>query len=548
MLNPIIRQLITFMQPFRIRVLIALLLATATIGSSIALMMTSAWLISTAGLQLGITSLGVAPVGVRLFGISRAVFRYLERLVSHDVTFRLLAVLRVWFYTRIEPLSPAQLRAFSSGDLMSRVVSDIEELQNLYLRVIAPPIVAIIITIFTGVAFAFIDPMAALVLVIFMVAAGTLLPLFTWWAGRVIGAQLIRARALLNTHMVDSVQGLADSLAYGYTRSRTQTLHDINTDLTTHERQMARLDGVQGGLSVLMVNLAAFCVLLVAIGRVEGVLLATLVLGTIAAFEAITPLALSTQHLGKEMTAAERVFDVIETTTAVDDPTEAQTIPSRPLHLQLHEVSFRYAPTEPRIFDDFSLNVPPGTRLAVMGESGTGKSSLVNVLLRFWDYETGSVTIGGVDLKTIGHEDIRRTFGVMTQRTHLFNTTIKENIRIARKTASDDAVIEAAKAAQIHDFIHSLPDGYDTYVGENGAALSGGERQRIALARILLKDAPIWLLDEITANLDPITANRVIQTVMQAAQDKTIIVLTHNTSWTDGFDLDETIRLSSSTR
>jgi len=183
-----------------------------------------------------------------------------------------------------------------------------------------------------------------------------------------------------------------------------------------------------------------------------------------------------------------------------------------------------------------------------MGESGTGKSSLVNVLLRFWDYETGSVTIGGVDLKTIGHEDIRRTFGVMTQRTHLFNTTIKENIRIARKTASDDAVIEAAKAAQIHDFIHSLPDGYDTYVGENGAALSGGERQRIALARILLKDAPIWLLDEITANLDPITANRVIQTVMQAAQDKTIIVLTHNTSWTDGFDLDETIRLSSSTR
>ena len=542
-ISSILRQLITLMRPFRVRVAIALLFSVLTIGSSVGLMMTSAWLISTAGLQLGITSLSVAPTGVRMFGVARALFRYLERLVSHDVTFRLLARLRVWFYERIEPLSPAQMRAFSSGDLMSRVVSDIEELQNLYIRVVAPPIVAVIITLGTGVAFAFIDLLAAVVLVGFMIIAGTVLPLLTWWGGRVIGARVIRARAALNTQMVDSVQGLADSLAYGYARTRSETLSNVNAELSTHERHMARLDGVQGGLSVLMVNLAAFAVLMVSIGRVDGVLLATLVLGTIAAFEAITPLALAAQNLGREVTAARRVFEVIDTTAVIDDPAQPGAVPTQSLDLKLDGVGFRYAEDEPSIFDDFSLAVPQGGRVALMGESGSGKSSLVNVLLRFWDYEAGTITIGGADLKSLAHDDVRATFGVMTQRTHLFNTTIKENIRIARKTATDDEIIAVAQAAQVHDFIESLPDGYDTYVGEDGAALSGGERQRIALARILLKDAPIWLLDEITANLDPITANKVMAAVIEAAQGRTVILMTHRATLLDQHNFDQVIRL-----
>ena len=167
----------------------------------------------------------------------------------------------------------------------------------------------------------------------------------------------------------------------------------------------------------------------------------------------------------------------------------------------------------------------------------------MNILLRFWPYQAGDVSLGGVDLKSLPHEDIRRIFGVMTQRVHLFNTTIMENIRIANKPASDDAIIEAAKAARVHDFIMSLPEGYDTYVGENGVALSGGERQRVALARILLKDAPIWVLDEITANLDPITANEVMASVMQAAEGRTIILMTHHLAFLKTFQFDAIIEL-----
>jgi len=500
-------------------------------------------LISTSALQMGITSLALAPTFVRMFGVSRAVFRYLERLVSHDVTFRLLARLRVWFYQRIEPLSPAQLKAFSSGDLMSRVVSDIEELQNLYIRVVAPPVVAVVINVIVGVSFALIDPLVALVAVGFMLAAGTLLPALTLWIGNVIGKPLVQARADLDTHMVDSIQGLPDSIAYGYAADRFQTLNRINNRLTGRERQAARLDGLQTGLGVLLVNLAAFSVLFSAVGRVEGVLLGTVTLGIIAAFEAITPLALATQHLGREMTAARRVFEVIDTHASIDEPAQPAPAPADDLTLDIDGLTFRYAPDEMPVFRQFSLRVPYGQHIVVMGESGAGKSSLVNILMRFWEYDSGQITIGGVDLKTLAHEDLRGLIGVMTQRTHLFNTTIRENIRIARKTATEDEVVAAAQAAQVHDFILSLPQGYDTYVGEDGVSLSGGERQRVALARILLKDSPVWMLDEITANLDPITANAVMAAVLAAAQDRTVILMTHNIALVDRFNFDQVIEL-----
>ncbi len=544
MLKSSLIQVLGLMRPFWRRVVLALLLSVLTIGSSIALMMTSAWLISTAALQLGITSLGLAPTAVRFFGLSRAVFRYLERLVSHDVTFCLLARLRVWFYERIEPLSLVQLQAFRSGDLMSRVVTDVEELQNFYLRVVSPPIVAVIVTAAMGAAFSLFDGRTALVLVVFMLATGTVLPLLTYWMGDSIGQQLVRQRTQLNSHLVDTVQGMADSIAFGYAASLGETLGEMNGRLTRTERQMGWLDSLQNGLSVLMVNLAAACVLWVAIGRIEGVLLATVTLGTIAAFEAITPLALAGQHLGQERTAANRVFEIINSTPTIAEPTPLpQPLPERP-ELALSNVTFRYGASEPTVFTNFSLTVPYNTRVLLTGESGAGKSSLINVLLRFTDYETGQISVGQTDLRSIPHETVRQLFGVMTQRTHLFNTTIGENIRIGRKSASDEAVVAAAQAAQIHPFISSLPDRYDTYVGEGGALLSGGERQRIALARMLLKDAPIWLLDEITANLDPITAANVLQAVLAAGADRTIILMTHRTKLVEGHSFDQRVRLA----
>ncbi|MCB0209088.1 MAG: thiol reductant ABC exporter subunit CydC [Anaerolineae bacterium] len=538
-------RILRLMKPFWRRTLLALLLSVLTIGSSIALMMISAWMISVAALQLGITSLGVAPVAVRLFGLSRAVFRYLERLVSHDVTFRLLARLRVWFYERIEPLSLVQLQAFRSGDLMARVVSDIEELQNFYLRLVSPPIVAVIVTFGMGLTFSVFDGRAALVLVAFMLVTGLLLPVLTWWIGVRAGSQVIDSRTQLNTHLVDTIQGISDSLAFGYATQLRAALDGMNSRLAHWERQMGRLDGLQNGLSVLLVNGAAVVVLWIAIGRVDGVMLATLVLGTIAAFEAITPLALAGQHLGQELTAAGRVFEVIDSTPTVPEPAQPASRPLTSPDLKLEGVSFRYAAEERLIYANFSLALPYGTKLLLTGESGIGKSSLINILLRFAEYEAGHITVDGTDLRTLSQEDVRQMFGVMTQRTHLFNTTIGENIRIGRTAASDEEIVAAAQAAHIHDFILSLPHGYDTFVGEGGTLLSGGERQRIALARMLLKDAPIWLLDEITANLDPVTAANVFRAVLAAGADRTFIVMTHRMELVDHYRFNQHVRLAS---
>lgn len=291
-------RILRLLRPFWQKVLLALLLGALTIGSSIALMMTSAWLISTAALQLGIASLGVAPVGVRLFGLSRALFRYLERLLSHDVTFHLLARLRVWFYTRIEPLSPAQLGSYRSGDLMARAVADIEELQNFYQRVVAPPVAAVLITLLTGWVFSWFDPAAALTAVGFMLVSGVLLPMLAWSINAGSGEAVVAGRARLNSHLIDTIQGLADSLAFGDVPKREKALEEIGRELTLRERHLGRLDGLQSGLTTLVVNLAALGVLWIALERVEGVYLAGLALGTIAAFEAINPLALAGQHLG----------------------------------------------------------------------------------------------------------------------------------------------------------------------------------------------------------------------------------------------------------
>jgi ABC-type transport system involved in cytochrome bd biosynthesis fused ATPase/permease subunit len=384
-----------------------------------------------------------------------------------------------------------------------------------------------VITALTGLAFSFFDGLTALVLAGSMLFGAAVLPFVTGLIGRTSGAEVIAARTRINTHLVDSIQGLAESVVFGYDRQRSIELGHVNGELASKERHMARLDGLQMGLSTLLVNLASAAVLFTALDRVDGVYLATLTLGTVAAFEAITPLALAAQNLGKEMTAAHRVFEIIDDEPVIKPPLKPQTPPAEDWMLKLENVSFRYDPAEPCIFDDFSLSIPYGEKLAVMGPSGAGKSSLVNLLLRFWEYEAGQITVGGVDLRTLEHKDIRQTFGVMTQRTHLFNTTVSENIRIARSTATDAEIVQAAQAAQVHDFIMSLPDGYATFVGENGVALSGGERQRIAMARVILKDAPIWLLDEFTANLDPVTASALLRSVLDTARSRTVISITH---------------------
>lgn len=522
-----LRQISRLLRPFWRQLLLALWLSTLTVASGIGLMMVSAWLISTAALQLGIVSLGVAPTAVRFFGLSRALFRYLERLVSHDLTFRLLARLRVWFYERLEPLSLTQLQFYRRGDLIARVVSDIEELQNFYLRVISPPLTAIIITALTGFVFSLIDGKTAVVLVMAMAGSGILLPSLTWHWGQKYGPPLINIRRNLHILLLDTVQGLADSIAFGHASRLQQALTMNNGRLAEYERRQGWLLGWQRGLTLLFVNLSATAVLWVAADHVDGRLLAMLTLGTLAAFEVIPPLAEAGQNLGREQTAASRVLQVIaEAPSIPSPPANNKKLSSQP-DLVIQDVTFRYQAQETAVLHNFSLTIPYGQHILLIGESGSGKSSLINILLRFAAYEKGSIHLDGQDLRDIPHETLRRTFAVMTQNSYLFNTTISENIRIGRPTANMTDIIAAAKKAQIHAFINKLPQGYETFVGEGGVLLSGGERQRIALARMLLREAPIWILDEVTANLDAVVANDIQLIIQKLAKERTVIRISH---------------------
>ena len=532
--RPLIRVL-RLALPFWRGMALAALLGALTIASSVSLMATSAWLISKASLAPSIADLSVAVVGVRFFGITRGVFRYLERLASHQTTFSLLAHLRVQFYRAIEPLAPARLMTLRSGDLLSRVVDDIESLQNVYLRAIAPPLVALAIALGLTLFLAAFDGWVALTVLVMMLAAGVLVPLLAWRGADTAGRERVAARAELNAVLVDSVQGMAESLVYGRGDAQVRDVTRLSAALAQAEGRVAWADSLQIALTVLLTSGAAAAVLAVAIPRVEGIYLATLSLGTIAAFEAVQPLAQAAIQLGANASAARRLFEIMDLAPAVVDPLTPAPKPAG-AQLVLRDLSFRYAADLPPVLRGVNLTIEPGQRIAILGESGAGKSTLVNLLLRLWDYDEGQIMLDGRDLRACAQADVRATFSVMTQRTTLFNTTLRENIRIARMDADPAAVIAAARKAQIHDFIESLPDGYDTYVGEDGAQLSGGERQRVALARALLRDAPILILDEATANLDAVTERAVLETIFETLEARTLIAFTHRRTLLERMD------------
>ncbi len=267
-------------------------------------------------------------------------------------------------------------------------------------------------------------------------------------------------------------------------------------------------------------------------GRLDGVYLALLALATLASFEAVLPLPSAFQQLGESSGAARRLFEIVDAESAVHDTETPSPVPER-YDLAVQHLCFRYSPSRPPIhrgaflLNGISFTLPQGRCLAIVGPSGAGKSTLANLLLRFWDYQEGHILLGGHELRQYHQHDVHALMSVVTQNTHLFNATIRENLFIAKPHASQDEVVKAAQQAHIHDFISSLPQGYNTPVGEQGFCLSGGERQRIAIARAFLKDAPILLLDEATANLDALTEQAILRAIQTLIQGRTTLIITH---------------------
>ncbi|MGC1374596.1 MAG: thiol reductant ABC exporter subunit CydD [Anaerolineales bacterium] len=516
-------------------------LGAATIASSVALMGTSAWLISAAALHPSIADLAVAIVGVRFFGIARGVFRYLERLVSHRVTFRLLARLRTWFYTALEPLAPARLMQYRSGDLLARVVADVETLENFYVRVVSPPLAALVVAAATAFALGLFDPLLGWALLGFLFALGVFAPLLAQALGRGPGRALIARRADLHVQLVDGIQGMADLLAFGRQDDRNRSIEQTGADYARLQRRMGWISGLNDGLGVLLTNLGLWTILVLAIprvaaGEIPGVTLAALALMTAASFEAVTPLPLAAQLLGSSLEAAQRLFDVVDAEPVISKQFSVVSEKPEPVVGQVAFRDVRFSYGEGLALNGISFQLDEGRSLAIVGPSGAGKSTLVNLLLRFWDYEQGEITLAGRALKSFTEDEARRKLAVVAQNAYFFNATIRQNLLLADPQATQAQIEAAAQQAQIHDFIAGLPQGYETWIGEQGLRLSGGERQRLAIARALLKDAPILVLDEPTANLDPLTERALMGALFAAMQGRTTLMITHRIVGLERFD------------
>lgn len=524
-------RLVRLMLPFKWWIALATLLSFATLGAGVGLMAMSAYLISKAALSVGFSELAVAVTAVRAFAIARAALRYAERYITHRATFHILTRMRVWFYTAIEPLAPARLQRLHSGDVFTRISADVETLENFYIRVIVPPLAAVLVVALACILLGAFDWSLALTLALFSILVGIVLPIVTQRTSRAPAAALVATRAALNAHLTDQIQGLADALAYSQAQNFSRQTAALGKQMDDAQLRLAHWRGTSNALAVLLTGLAGLTILALAIpfvtqGEIQGVFLALLPLAAIASFEATQPLSAAFQQLETSQAAARRLFELVDAPPASPDPAQPLASPAR-FDIEFRNVRFAYAPDDALALDDVSFHIPQGERLVLRGASGAGKSTLVNLLARFWEADAGAVRIGGNDVRAYRADDVRQLLGVASQHPHLFNGTLRDNFLVAKGDATDAEILDACRIAQLAEFIAALPLGLDTLVGENGMKLSGGERQRVAIARVLLKHAPILIFDEATANLDARTEQALWHALEPFLQTRTTLIISH---------------------
>ncbi len=528
---PLLRTL-AIARPAAGRLALATLLGAGAVAAAIGLIATSAWLISRSAQRPQESAVAVAIVGVQFFALARGLCRYGERLVGHDAAFRVLSNLRVRVYERLERLAPLGLPAFASGDLLARLIHDIDALQDLMLRVLPPFAIALGVGAATvGLVWVML-PAAGLILLLALLLAGTLLP---WLTGRLAARSETRqaaARAELTSSVVDLIEGAPELTVNGGVAEQLSRSLEADSALTSVAHATARTAGVGQGLTSLCCGLAMWGALLVGVaavhsGHMNGVLLAGLALIPLVAFELVAGLPAATQTLQRVRRSAARVFEVMDRPAPVAEPARALALPDPPYPLRVRGVRARYPGAQQWALGGVDLDLRPGRRVAVVGPSGAGKSTLAGVLLRFLEYEEGSVTLGGAEISDLDSDACRRVVGLASQDAHVFDSTLEENLRLARRQATPDQMREALAAVRLLDWAEELPEGLSTEVGERGARMSGGQRQRLAVARALLADFPVLILDEPGEHLDTLTADAIVADLLAVTGEKAILLITH---------------------
>ncbi len=523
------------------RLTLALLLGSLAVGSAVGLMAVSGWLISRASEEPPVMYLMMAVTATRAFGIGRAVFRYAERLVSHDAVLKLLAELRVAVYRGLERIAPGGLRTTRRGDLLSRLVADVDALQDYWLRWLLPVGTAVVVGTaaagFTG----WLLPEAGVILAVGLLVAGVGVPLVSGACARRTERQLAPARAALATRVADLLGSTAELTVAGALPARQTRLRAADTLLTRIASRAAAATALGGGLSALVCGLTVVAAATVAVpavqdGRLSGVALAVVVLTPLAAFEAVTGLPLAVQYRQRVARSAERVFEVLDAPVPVREPEAPAEEPASPFPLEVRGLSARYPGARHDALASLDLTLTPGRRIAVVGPSGSGKTTLAQVLLRFLDASSGTYRLGGVEASALDSDTVRRSVGLCAQDAHVFDSSIRENLRLARPGATDAELRDALSRARLLDWVLALPEKLDTPVGEHGARLSGGQRQRLALARALLAGFPVLVLDEPAEHLDLPTADALTADLLDATRGCATVLITHRLTGLDTVD------------
>lgn len=527
------RFLVSLLRPYHLRLVLSIVLASLTTLAQISLFAVAGYLISASALHpMSVLLLFVPIIGVRFFGISRSVLRYAERLVTHDVTFRILARQRVWLYDRIEPRTTRLAFTMGHGRLVNAVTHDVDLLQYIIIRVITPIASSLVTVIAVFFFLAHFSQTIAWTTITLQVIAGIFIPVMTHYLGKKPTKRMQDTRERFYAQWEDALVGMKEIQAYGQESAILQKLSQEEDSLIQEHNKIAQIDSLAVAAvpwfsQVAMLLVTVLAASLVVQGHLKGVYLAVLAFVSLSSFEALTGLPQAFLQLGAIKTALTHLQTIASTKKDLSDHLETTPSSISRHTLAVRNITVTYDTTLAPAVRHVSFDLPMGKKLAIVGETGSGKSTLLSCLVRLIDYTEGSITLDGQFLTQLAVDDVRKQFSVLTQDSHLFHTTVEDNIRLGNPAAPLSEVIDAARKARIAQCIEQLDLGYDSLTGEFGAQLSFGEQRRLALARTLLKDAPILVLDEPTRGFDALLEQQFYETLPSITQGRSLLLITH---------------------
>ena len=541
------RALLPFLRLFKFAKLplfLGLVLMITGLASSIGLLTTSGWfLAATAIAGLGtLFNFFYPSASVRGLAIGRTLFRYFEKLVTHDATFRILAKLRVQVFEKIIPLSPAVLNRYRNSDLLNRLVSDVDTLDSLYLRLIAPFITAIFVILAMCIGLSFVNAPLALGLGVSLLLLVLVIPTVFYQLGKKFGDKLVHSRALYRTQFLEFIQAQAELLLFNAEDKLKDNMAKTEANWQADQQKEANLSGFSTALSLFLNGLIIAAMLWFSSQAEFGndeyrmAFIALFTFAALASFEILMPLGSAFLHIGQVIASAERVTDIIEQQPLVTFNGKAEFDQNTTTLIEAKDLSFTYPERQNRALENLNLTIQKGKKVAILGKTGSGKSTLLQLLVRNYDANQGQLFLAGKPIADYAEDTLRNQFCFLTQRVHVFSDTLRQNLQFASAVnISDEKMIEVLNQVGLGKLLEQ-EQGLDIWLGDGGRPLSGGEQRRLGLARILLNDAPILLLDEPTEGLDRETERQILRLILAHAENKTLIMVTHRLTAIEQFD------------